>query len=162
MFTFLHAAAADLCLHKAALLNLYLWVATPAGVDWWFSRGRPSEVCKQNCHRMKFWCKWLKKVIQKFGPSKCFSRYAPVGWGVAVSLEMSSKVAAIYRGLHPHWGNDAFPPVSDFPLFPKIFQTPWFSQFHLPPQNFRFSSAKISDDLFILLKISNFPLFSLL
>ena len=41
------------------------------------------------------------------------------------------------RGVHPPWGHDAFPPVSDFPLFSKIF---WlsgkFQKFDLFPKKF--------------------------
>src|SRR6218665_2527872 len=53
-----------------------------------------------------------------------------------------------------------FPPVSDFPLFSKNFKTVKnFLNFTFSRQNFRFSSAKISDDLFFSHppQISNFP-----
>ena len=43
----------------------------------------------------------------------------------------------IPRGVHPPWGNDAFPSVSDFPLFPKNFLTPWkISKFYIFPKDF--------------------------
>jgi len=143
MFTFLHAAAADLCLHKAALLNLYLWVATPAGVDWWFSRGRPSEVCKQNCQRMKFWCKWLKKVIQKFGPSKCFSRYAPVGWGgLPYLLKCHQRSQQCTGASIPTEAMMHFPLFPISPYFRKFFRLRDFPNFTFPQKIFDFHPPK--------------------
>jgi len=72
------------------------------------------------------------------------------------------------------WGNDAFPPCFRFPspLFPKIYQTPWkiFPISPFPTKLLRFSSAKISDDFFVVIDwkcwiftyfrcFSTFPLF---
>ena len=64
------------------------------------------------------------------------------------------------RGIHPPWVNDAFPPCFRFPLFPKKFSDsvenfPNFTFFKF----FRFSSAKISYDLFLVInhKFRIFP-----
>src|SRR6218665_94788 len=67
------------------------------------------------------------------------------------------KYAHDCRGVHPPEAMMHFLPVSDFPLFPKISQTQWkIFQISLFPENiFRFSSAKISDDL-PLVVISSF------
>jgi len=58
-----------------------------------------------------------------------------------------------------------FPPVSDFPLFSKNFQTPWkiFKILPFPEKMSRFLYAKISDDLFLLIyhKFRISPLYSL-
>ena len=65
------------------------------------------------------------------------------------------------RGVHPPWGNDAFTPSFGFsPISEKIFRLDGkFSRFHLFPQKFRFSSTKISDDLFShRLQIWNFAI----
>jgi len=48
------------------------------------------------------------------------------------------------RGVHPLWGNDAFPPYFRFlPYFREIFQTPWkFDNFTFSQNNFDFHPPK--------------------
>ena len=50
----------------------------------------------------------------------------------------------MFRGVHPHWGNDAFPTVSDSPYFRKYFQTLWkiFSILPFPDKFFDFHPQK--------------------
>ena len=57
------------------------------------------------------------------------------------------------QGRPSPWGNDAFSsPVSDFPLFSKNFGLRRkFPKCDLSKKNFWFSSAKISDDLFLVI-----------
>ena len=64
-----------------------------------------------------------------------------------------SDFPSVSRGVHPPWGHDAFPPVSDFPLIFKKFSNSVenFPNFTLSRKNFRFSSAKISYDLFLVI-----------
>jgi len=71
-------------------------------------------------------------------------------------------------GRPPPWGNDAFPLVSEFPLFPKYFSNSVenFPDFTFSENKFRFSSTKISDDLLLVIdhkfefrSFSPFPLF---
>ena len=59
----------------------------------------------------------------------------------------------ISRGVHPPWDHDAFPPVSDFsPIFEKCSDSEKNSQnFTFTWEISWFSSAKISDDLFLVI-----------
>ena len=94
--------------------------------------------------------------------AKNSGRYVYVGYEYCRELQVSDRTLKwicsglfsewsdrmVVRGVHPPWGNDAFPSVSDFPIFPKNFAE---SAEHFPnltfSQNiFRFSSAKISED----------------
>jgi len=80
------------------------------------------------------------------------------------SFEISSSLTNT-RGVHPPlWPWCIFPLFQIFPYFRHIFRLRGkFSKFYLSRNIFRFSSAKISDDLFLSHRpqISNFPLFSL-
>jgi len=94
--------------------------------------------------------------------AKNSGRYVYVGYEYCRELQVSDRTLKwicsglfsewsdrmVVRGVHPPWGNDAFPSVSDFRIFPKKFAE---SAEHFPnltfSQNiFRFSSAKISED----------------
>jgi len=58
----------------------------------------------------------------------------------------------IARGVHPSEAMMHFPPVSDSPpYFRKILRLENFQNFTFSRQNFRFSSSKISDDLFLVI-----------
>jgi len=65
------------------------------------------------------------------------------------------------RGVHTPWGNDAFLPVSHFPLFPKKISDSAenFPDLTFSQKKFRFSSAKISDNLLSLTTNFEFPLY---
>ena len=68
------------------------------------------------------------------------------------------------QGRPSPWGNDAFPSVSDFPLFQKTFLTPWkISQMLHFLKNFSIFIRQISDDLFLSHQpqISNSPIFAI-
>jgi len=74
---------------------------------------------------------------------------------------MAQLLTPDYRGVHPPCGNDAFPLVSDFPVFGKKFRLrgkfPQLLPF--PPKNSDFHPPRIS--LVIDQKFRIFPLFSL-
>jgi len=92
-------------------------------------------------------------------------------WYIRTGLETCHKYAIVWflepEASIPLWGNDAFPPLFQIPPVSENFVVlhAEFPQFDLFPEIFRFSSAKISDDLFFFFshspQISNFPLFFL-
>ena len=59
----------------------------------------------------------------------------------------------IPRGVHPPWGHDAFPLCFRFPLLSTNFQALWKISkiIPFPEKNFRFSSAEISNDFFLVI-----------
>ena len=64
-------------------------------------------------------------------------------------------------GVHPPWDHDAFPPVSDFPLFQKKFRTFWeiFTILPFPEKFLNFHPPKFLMTFFFSHRpqISNFP-----
>ena len=91
--------------------------------------------------------RFLTHLVSTGGPHEISRRAAcgprAAGW-TALGYDMIP-----FRGIHPPWGNDAFPRFSDIaPHSRKCFKLRGkFPQFHLFLKNFPFSSAKISDDL---------------
>ena len=78
---------------------------------------------------------------------------SPYLWNISVSSIIHFSVFLVPRGIHPSLRQWYTPPVSDFPLFPKEFSDSVenFPNFTFSQKCFSISSAKISDELFLII-----------